>query len=67
MQKVEASKQSQAISLEEIRKFIRKAADVKDPREMWYTLRDVLNLLTLWLVPDPEVILPQDVPQLTRP
>ena len=58
----ETPKQLQVKDLEEIRSFIRKAVEVKDPREMWFALRDCLNLLAMWLVPNPDVILPQDVP-----
>ena len=60
MEKAETPKQLQAKDLEEIREFIRKAAEVKDPREMWFTLRDCLNLLAMLLVPNVDVILPQD-------
>ena len=61
------AKKLQDDKLEEIREFLHKAADIKDPREMWYTVRDILNLLTLLIVPAPDVILPQDVPGLTTP
>ena len=61
VEKAEPQKQLQPKDLEEIRGFIRKAAEVKDPRELWFTLRDIMNLLTLLIVPEPEVILPGDV------
>ena len=41
--------------LEDIRKWLRQAAEIQDPREMWYALRDILNALTLIVVPNPEV------------
>ena len=37
--------------LADIRLALRKAADIKDPRDMWYTVRDILNLLTMLVVP----------------
>jgi len=36
--------------LEEVRSALRKAAEVKDPRAMWYLVRDTLNLLTMIVV-----------------
>jgi len=52
---------------DEIRGWIRKAADIKDPREMWFCLRDILNTLAMWLVPEPDVILPEHVPGHATP
>lgn len=39
-----------------VREQLRKAADIKDPRDMWYALRDILNLLTTMIVAAPVVI-----------
>lgn len=64
---VKSEAEIRAGALEDIRGFIRKAAEIKDPREMWFALRDVLNLLAMLLVPEPDVILPQDVPGPTTP
>ena len=61
------AKELQDQQLETVRDSLRKAAEIKDPREMWFTVRDILNLLTLLIVPEPDVILPQDVPGLTTP
>jgi len=33
--------------LETVRRGLRLAANVKDPREMWYVVRELFNLLTL--------------------
>jgi len=33
--------------LDEVRAALRKAAQIEDPREMWFLVRDALNLLTL--------------------
>lgn len=52
------AKELQDNKLEEIRDYLRKAADIKDPREMWFAVRDILNLLALLIVPEPDVILP---------
>ena len=41
--------------LEFVREQLRKAAEVKDPREMWYAVRDILNLLTMIVVPAEEI------------
>ena len=30
-----------------IRDLLHKAADVRDPKEMWFVVRDALNLLTM--------------------
>lgn len=43
--------QKDAKDIEEIRTWLRKAAEIKDPREMWYAVRDILNALTLIIVP----------------
>ena len=45
----------QTKKIEEVRELLRKAADIKDPRDMWYTVRDILNLLTLLIVPPGQV------------
>ena len=45
--------------LETVRSSLRKAADIQDLREMWFFLRDIMNLLTLLIVPEPDVILPE--------
>ena len=41
----------EAQKVEEVRELLRKAADIRDPRDMWYTVRDIFNLLTLLVVP----------------
>jgi len=41
--------------LEDVRVALRKCAEAKDPREMWFLLRDTLNLLTMIIVPEPPV------------
>lgn len=50
--------------LAEIRELLRKAAEIKDPRDLWFMVRDILNLLTLLIVPagEVEVITPDMVP-----
>lgn len=37
--------------IEEVRELLHEAADIEDPRDMWYAVRDILNLLTLLIVP----------------
>ena len=44
-----------------VRSSLRQAADIRDPREMWYAVRDILNLLTMIVVKDPPVIAAQDL------
>ena len=61
------AKELQDQQVETVRESLRKAAEIEDLREMWYAIRDILNLLTLIIVPAPEVILPRDVPGLTTP
>ena len=46
--------------LDEIRELLRQAADIKDPRDMWFTVRDILNLLTLLIVPAGQVVVVTD-------
>ena len=53
------AKELQDQQLETVRDSLRKAADIQDPREMWFFLRDIMNLLTLLIVPEPDVILPE--------
>ena len=55
------AKELQDQQLETVRDSLRKAAEIKDPREMWYAVRDILNLLALLIVPEPDVILPSNV------
>lgn len=38
--------------LETVRKALRKAVKLKDPRDMWHVVKDCLDLLTLILVPE---------------
>ena len=57
------AKELQDQQVETVRESLRKAAEIEDLREMWYAIRDILNLLTLIIVPAPEMILPQDVPR----
>ena len=57
------AKELQDQQVETVRDSLRKAAEIEDLREMWYAIRDILNLLTLIIVPAPEMILPQDVPR----
>lgn len=45
---------TQEKDLEFVREQLRKAADVKDPRDMWFVVRDILGLLTLMIVPASE-------------
>ena len=52
------AKELQEKEVELIRDSLRKAADIKDLREMWFTVRDILNLLALILVPEAEMVLP---------
>ena len=59
MEGVKMRARAQDQELETVRDSLRKAADIKDPREMWFTVRDILNLLTLLIVPAPDVILPE--------
>ena len=44
-----------AKDLEQVREWLRQAAEIEDPRAMWYAVRDVMNLLTMIVVPNPEV------------
>ena len=44
-----------------VRESLRKAAEIKNPRYMWFAVRDALNLLTLIIEPIPRVIRPEDV------
>jgi len=37
--------------LEEVRKALRKAANVEDPRDMWILVKESLDLLTLIVSP----------------
>jgi len=39
--------------MEYIRETLRKAADIQSPRDMWYVLHDLLNLLTMIVAPFP--------------
>lgn len=47
----------------EVRELLRQAADVKDPRDMWFCVRDIFNLLTLLIVPPEkiEVVTPESL------
>lgn len=38
--------------LRHVRESLVKASEVKDPTDMWYLIRDILNLLTLILYPE---------------
>jgi len=39
-----------------VRRQLRKAAKIQDPRDMWYAVRDILNLLTIMLNPAATVL-----------
>lgn len=41
--------------LEVVREGLRKAAEIKDPRQMWYAVQEIQNLLTLIVWPEAEV------------
>jgi hypothetical protein len=42
--------------LDEVRDLLRKAAEIQDARELWYMVRDILNLLTMMIVPSAQVV-----------
>jgi len=48
-------KDLEAQELERVREMLKKAAEIKDPRQMWFMVRDILNLLTLIIVPAEQV------------
>ena len=50
-----AEKNKDAQDLEDVRKYLRQAAAVKDARAMWYAVRDIMNLLTLMVGAYPQV------------
>jgi len=41
--------------LEVVREGLRKAAEIKDPRQMWQAVQEVQNLLTMIVWPNAEV------------
>ena len=47
--------------LEFVREKLREASEVKDPRDMWYVVRDLFNLLTTIVVNKPEKIEDPDI------
>lgn len=52
--------------LQAARKALLKAAELKDVTQMWYLVRDVLNLLTMILNPEPVILTDESVEALTR-
>jgi len=62
MEESQTVEDPQAKTLDEVRGYLRQAADIKDPRQMWYAVRDILNLLTLMIVPEPMAITPETLP-----
>ena len=44
-----------------MRQSLKKAAEIREVRDMWYAVRDILNLLTMIIVPEPDVITPETV------
>ena len=59
MEENRTTEELRAGTIDDIREFLKKAATIKDPREMWYAVRDILNLLTMMIVPEPDVITPE--------
>ena len=55
MEEPQTTEELKKQSIDEIREFLKKAATIKDPREMWYMVQDILNLLTMIIVPEPDV------------
>jgi len=37
--------------IEYVREQLKKAAEIKNPKDMWYAVKDILDLLTLLIVP----------------
>jgi len=57
----DTAKEIQDKKIEDVRAALRKAAEIKNPEDMWYVVRDILNLLTLLIVPAPQVVTSEDL------
>jgi len=44
-----------------VRRQLRKAARIQDPKDMWFAVRDILNLLTIMLNPAAAVLTGEDL------
>ena len=53
---VDDARELQKKAIDDVRDKLRKAAELEDPRDMWYLVRDILNLLTLLITPGPVTV-----------